>query len=1050
MNQLIDVSISHARAVIMVLLLVLVAGSSAYNNVPKEMNPDVQIPYIYVSMHHEGISPEDAERLLIRPVEKELRTIEGVKEMTANATLGHASVMLEFRAGFDKDRALQNVRDKVDIAKPKLPVDTDEPSVNEVNFSLFPVVNVILTGQIPDNAFINLAKKLRDKIEEIPSVLSVDIAGNREESVEIIINPLTLESYNLTTDIIATVLGNNRLVAAGNMNMKNGAFAIKVPGLLEDLEDILTLPVKANGDAVITIGDIATVRKTFKDVEGYARVNGKSALVLQVSKRTGENIIGTIDKVRATVEETKPYWPDGISVYYAQDQSHTIRDMLGELQNGVLLAIILVMVVIIYFMGVKPSLLVALSIPGSFLFGILVIAAMGLTLNIVVLFSLILSIGMLVDDAIVVVEYANRRMAEGVPYTKAYGEGAKRMVWPITSSTLTKIIVFVPLLFWPGIIGQFMKYLPLTLIATLSGSLLMAIIFIPALGSIAGKMEHHDDEATHNLHISETGNLAELRGFMGGYARLLERVLKRPVLFTIGTFASLIIVIILFGKFGAGTEFFPAVEPDNAQVQVRARGNLSAEEKDRIVRTVEARILDMNKEIKVFYARSGKIAGDFGAKLPEDTVGLITLEFANWRDRRKAKDILTEIRERTKDIPGIVIETQEQQGGPTALKPIQIELSSINPDLLEPEMLRLKDALAKFGGVIDITDNRPTPAIEWQMDINREQAARYGIDVTTLGSFVRLLSNGLVVTNYRPDESDDEVDILLRFPADDRTLKQLETLRVMTPNGAVPISNFVTLKPKQKVGQIDRTGGRRSVLIEANVAAGILPNAKIAEIIEWLKANRPDPQIVIKFKGDQEQQQETGAFLGSAFSLSLFGMLLMLVWQFNSIYYGIVIMSAVFLSTGGVMLGLLVTGQPFGIVMCGLGIIALGGIVVSNNIIFIDTYQLLRRQGMGAYEATLRTGTQRLRPILLTAATAVLGLLPMVFQMNLDFATREVTFGAPSTQWWTQLSTAIAGGLTFATILTLFFTPCLLLLGDRVSARFRKNTVAWSANTTVL
>ena len=488
MNAIIDAAVTHARTVLSIFLLLLISGTYAYVNIPKESSPDIDIPTIYVSMHLEGVSPDDAERLLIRPMEQELSTIEGVKEMKATSYQGGGNVVLEFNAGFDKDTALDDVRVAVDKVRPELPDEADEPSVQEVNFSLFPVLVVTLSGDVPERTLLKLGRALQDKIETIPSVLEAGIAGDREELVEIVVKPELLESYGLDgVEIINFFNLSNRLVAAGNLDTGAGRFAIEVPGLFESVFDVMDMPVRVIGDSAITVADIAEVRRTFKDPENFARLNGERALALEIVKRSGENIIDTIEKVRATVEAEQKLWPETIEVTYTQDESKTIRTMLLDLQNNVISAILLVMIVVVWALGVRAAGLVGVAIPGAFLTGILVIFGMGLTVNIVVLFSLILSVGMLVDGAIVVVEYADRKMSEGLHRREAYAEAAKRMSWPIISSTATTLAAFAPLLFWPDVVGEFMKYMPITLIAVLASSLAMALIFVPTLGALIGK-----------------------------------------------------------------------------------------------------------------------------------------------------------------------------------------------------------------------------------------------------------------------------------------------------------------------------------------------------------------------------------------------------------------------------------------------------------------------------------------------------------------------------------------------------------------------------------
>jgi len=1020
MANLIDVAAQRSRAVLMVLVFVLVAGVIAYNIVPKESAPDVQIPVIYVSMTLEGISPEDAERLLIRPMEKKLQSIENVKRMTSEATEGFASVSLEFNAGFNSDKALADVRSKVDEAKAELPTDAEEPSVNEVNLSLFPVVNVILTGDVPERALMAAARNLREKIEALPMILEAKLAGDREEVLEILIDPATLEVYRLNpADVLTRVRANNQLIAAGELDTGSGRFGIKLPGLIEDYKDLMSVPLINNDKTVVTLSDVASVRRTFKDRTVSATVNGTNAIGIGVSKRTGANIIDSVQAVREIVEREQQFWPSGIKVVFSQDNSGEIKNMLSDLENSVLLAILLVTIVIMVVMGTRAAAMVAFAVPGAFLIGVLTIAALGLTMNIVVLFSLILSVGMLVDSAIVVSEYGDRKIREGASIGEAYVVAAKRMAWPIIASTITTLVVFMPLLFWPGMVGQFMKYMPVTLIATLSGSLLMALIFIPVLGLMISKRRATHTDKMVDDDALDYGKATE------AYEHWLSRVLKRPKAFVGGICTVVVLIIATFMAFGAGVEFFPDIEPNNASVLIRAQGNYSVEQMEKMTDDVMVRISDMTDDIDIFYVKAGKVSE---RNMPVDTIGIIQLEFANWLNRRSVDEVLADVKARTADMKGVVIETQKQQEGPPTGKKIQLEFRSRFPDLIVPEVKKFKAAMDDIGGFKNVEDDLPVPKIEWEFEVNRELAGRNNISTSDIGQMLRFISNGVKVNEYRPDDADDEIDIIARFPEGDRSLSQLESLRIQTPDGLVPISNFVTKRAKQATGTVHRMDGQRVHNVKADLEAGILPDAKLKEITAWLGEADIDPRVQVVFRGEDEEQKEAGIFLMSAFLVALFMMCLILVAQFNSVKRMIAIVSAVALSTGGVMFGLLVTGKPFGIVMCGVGVISLAGIVVNNNIILIDTYRVLLERGMSVREALIRAGCDRLRPILLTAGTTVLGLLPMVMAMNLNFFNRTITFGAPSTQWWIQLSTSIAGGLTFATVLTLFFTPCLLLM----------------------
>ena len=1036
MRGVIDTAVSRARPVLLVLALVLTAGSVAYVTIPKESEPDIAIPIVYVRISHEGISPEDAERLLVRPMEQELRNIEGLKEIRTTAIEGNATVILEFEAGFDADRALDDVREQVDIAKTELPEDTDEPSVHEVNVALFPVIVVTLFGDVSERELVVRARSLRDRLEGLPGVLEADIAGDREDLLEVIVGPGLLESLDQgPEELLQFVARNNQLVAAGAMDTGQGRFPVKVPALLRTAEDMLSIPVVANGDRVLTFGDVAFARRTFKDPTGFARVEGQPAIALEVSKRIGANIIDTIADVRALVERERGEWPPGMQVHFLQDKSEDIRNMLRDLQSNVIAAIVLVMIVVVAALGVRTAGLVGTSIPGSFLTGILVLGFAGLTINIVVLFSLIMAVGMLVDGTIVVVELADRRMAEGHPRRRAYAMAARRMAWPIIAATATTLAAFMPLLFWPGIVGEFMKYLPITLIATLAASLFMALIFIPTLGGVIGRRAPDSDYQVENLVAAESGDLGRLTGGSRLYLGVLRVAVTRPVAVVMIAAGVLTTAYAAYGYWGKGVEFFPDVEPENAIIHVRARGALSVVERDRLVRDVEQRILGM-PEFASVYARSGT---QFRSEVSEDTVGIVQLELADWRHRRPAREILDEVRARTADLAGIVLEVRKEDQGPAAGKPIQIEVVAPAPELLTGAVARIRAVLDTVDGLVDVTDTRPTPGLEWQMRVDREEATRFGVDLSAVGNTIRLVTNGINVGGYRPDDADDEVEIRVRFPFGDRRIDQLDRLRVTTRDGAVPIANFVTREAVPRTGSIHRTDGRRVLKVEADVDEGVLVDDKVTEIKDLIANAGLDPRIAVKFRGEDEEQRQAEAFLLKAFGAALFVMAIILVTQFNSFYQAALILSAVVLSTVGVLLGLLVIDQPFGIVMSGIGVIALAGIVVNNNIVLIDTYNVLRHRGMDAIEAALRTGVLRLRPVLLTTVTTVLGLMPMVLGVNIDIIGRSVTVGGPSTQWWTQLATAVAGGLAFATLLTLVLTPSLLVLGE---GRRRRRFVA--------
>ena len=1029
--KVIETAMSRSRTVLMSLGVILIAGIITYIGAPKEAEPDIEIPIIYVSMTHDGISPEDSERLLVRPMEQELRAIEGIKEITANAYEGGANVQLEFDAGTNTEVALQEARAKVDIAKGKLPSDTEEPTVNEVKLSRFdPMLVLNLAGDLPERTLATIARNLKEKIEGVTGVLEVRLVGVREELMEVVVDPLAMESYGLDqTQIFSLVDRNNRLVAAGALHTSEGRFPVKVPGVFETAEDILEMPIKAVGERVVHFKDVAKVRRTYKDAETYARLNGRPALAIEVVQRTGTNVISTIDAVKALIEEERQYLPPSIEIVASRDKSKDVNSMLTELQNSVIAAVLLVFIVIIGILGFRSAALVGIAVPGSFLLGILAISAAGISINMMVLYALIMAVGMLVDGAIVVTELADRRMAEGETRRTAYSAAARRMSWPIIASTCTTLAAFVPLAFWPGMAGEFMKYLPITLIAVLSASLLMALLFVPTLGSMIGKTGALDDKTIHNLTAAEKGDLNTVTGITGVYVRFLRRVLRHPSWNVAAVTALLAVIYVSFNVFGRGVEMFPDVEPEFASVDIRARGDLSTDEKDVLVRQVEAYVLGSD-EMESVYAKTGT-SGNGAA---EDQIGSISVNFVEWDRRRPADEILSEIRESVSGLAGINVEARKPDNGPQQGKPIAIELSSRFPDLLIQTVGTVRDALASLDGVINIEDSRPLPGIEWQIEVDRAEAARFGADITLVGNMIQLVTNGIKVGEYRPDDADDEIDIRVRYPYDSRSLEQIDELRIPTSNGLIPISNFVQRVPAQKVSTIQRTDLRRTMSINADVAPGVLDADIVAEMAEILPTLDLDPRVNVSFRGGSEEQAEAMAFLGKAMLIALAVMAIILVTQFNSLFQAFLILTAVIFSTGGVFLGHLIMDRPFGIIMSGIGVITLAGIVVNNNIVFIDTYNVLRARGEAAFQAILRTCAVRLRPVLLTTVTTILGLLPMVLGINIDLIAREVSVGAPSSQWWTQLSASVAGGLAFATILTLLLTPSFLMIQANVAA----------------
>ncbi|MDA0152027.1 efflux RND transporter permease subunit [Vibrio sp. Makdt] len=1022
MYSIIDAALSRARTMLSLLALILVAGVITYLTIPKESSPDITIPIIYVSVGHQGISPTDAERLLVRPIEQELRSIEGVKEMNSTAAEGHASVVLEFNVGVDLTKAMADVRDAVDLAKPKLPEDSDEPTVNEVTLaSEQPVLSVVLFGTVPERTIVQIARELGDKLESYRQILEVDIAGDREDIVEIIVDPLLMESYSLDqADIYNLIALNNRVVAAGFVDTGYGRFSVKVPSVFNSLKDVLELPIKVDGKQVVTFGDVATVRRAFRDPESFARLDGKSAVVLDIKKRAGENIIETVELVKAVMAgaQQQAEWPNNLLVKYTWDESKDVKIMLNDLQNNILSAIILVVIVIIAILGVRTALLVGISIPGSFLTGLLVLSVFGLTVNIVVLFSLIMAVGMLVDGAIVVTEFADRRMQEGEGRKDAYRDAAKRMAWPITASTATTLAVFAPLLFWPDVTGEFMKFLPLTLIATLTASLIMALLFVPVLGGLIGKPQYVSPQNQARMVALHNGDFSQATGLTKAYYHTLSLAIKHPFKILFSAILLAVAVGFTYSKAGLGAEFFPEVDPPFFNVKVRSHGDLSIQEKDEIMRDIEQVMLN-HDEFDTVYTRTG---GD-------DQIGLISITPVDWQYRRSVKAIIEELKEQTDQYAGVEIEYKFPDAGPPVENDLVIELSAKTPEQLNQAAKIVRSWADGNQALTNISDTASKDGIDWKVDIRRDDAARFAADATLVGNTVQFVTNGLKIGDYLPDDSAEEVDILVRYPNDKRDIGRFDQLRVKTPAGLVPITNFAQIVPDHKQDTIKRLDGKRVVNIMADMEEGYNLALELPKIEQALSELGFPDSVDFRIRGQNEEQENSSAFLQSAFLVALAVMALILITQFNSFYQAFLILSAVLFSTVGVFVGLLIFQRPFGIVMSGIGVIALAGIVVNNNIVLIDTYNQLIKRGLDKRDAILRTGVQRLRPVMLTTVTTILGLMPMVLEMNIDLINQKIEFGAPSTQWWSQLATAIAGGLAFATVLTLVLTPCMLMLG---------------------
>ncbi len=953
MTGIVDWAASRARMVLAFILLSLVVGGYSYTTLPKEGEPDIEIPALFVSVQFPGISAADSETLLVKPMETELSDLDGLKTMSGTAAENYAGVALEFEFGWDKTKIIADVRDAMGKAEALFPDGAETYSINEINFSEFPIIIVNLTGPVPERTMARVAKDLQDELEGLDAVLEAALAGNRDEMLEVLIDPLRLEAYNVTAgELINVVQNNNQLIAAGEVETANGTFAVKIPSSFDEARDVYALPVKTNGDRVVTLGDLAEINLTFEDRTGTARFNGEKTLALQVVKRKGFNLIDTSAQVKEIVEARSASWPDGlqaaVTVGTSNDQSRIVDSMVQQLLGSVFTAVALVMIVVLAALGIRAALLVGFAIPTSFLLCFAFLALMGISISNIVMFGLILAVGMLVDGAIVVVEYADKRQQEGAGPMHAYVEAAQRMFWPIISSTATTLCAFLPMLFWPGVPGEFMGMLPVTLIFVLSASLVVALVYLPVMGGVTGRLERWIADGMtavaglpivlHLLLFPAAALLAlpttlmpVLFGWIGAQFATMD---SASMLSVITTFATVFVIIVLaaalvslllgavmlliislfalltrLGRFGRwlvskmfsrtpdrihagyqrsffghlmafiagnpimplvlagtvfvfvgtvliyfsnnskGVEFFVESEPEQAIVYVLARGNLSLEEKDHLLEKAEAVVM-AHPGVKTAFAFAGEGGLDSntgGAIAPKDTIGQIQFETIAWEDRpvretplftvpfvnfdvmRETSDpafdgdtIIEELTASLQDIPGIRVEILAQDRGPASGKPVHLRLKSDSwTDLLAATEIARAE-YDRTPGLTLIEDTRPLPGIDWQIDVDVEKAGRYGADVLTVGAMVQLVTRGLLLDTMRVDTSDEEIEIRVRLPEKDRLLSTLDTLKVRTADGLVPLSNFITRTPVAKLAEITRVDQKRHLDVKADVAAGLM------------------------------------------------------------------------------------------------------------------------------------------------------------------------------------------------------------------------------------
>ena len=1040
MKNYIDTAVSRSRTTLSIFVAIMLTGFGSYLSIPVELNPDVEVPIIITTIIHEGISPEDAERLLAKPTEVELKSLDGITQISSFSSENAATIITEFDISFESKTALSDVREAVNRAKARFPANTEEPLMQEVSAAGLPVVQIAVGGQgVPERVLLRVAEQLQREIEILPQILEAVMVGNREELLEAEIDPGKLETYGIPNSaIVSTVMNNNRLIPAGQVDTGQGSFSVKVPGLIENAEDLFNLPLASTDLGVLTVADIAEVRRTFKDATRYSYSNGSASISLNVNKRKGANLVESMEQIDAVVERIRPTLPPSVTLSYINNTAPLVLEQNLGLQGNMATAMVLVLIVVIASVGVRSGLIVTLAVPFSFFFAFIIISFLGFTYNFMVIFGLLLGLGMLIDGAIVMVEYADRKMAEGLNSLEAYRAAVDRMFWPIMASTATTLAAFLPIMFWPGVSGQFMSYLPITVFAVLIGSLFYALLFAPTIGALIG-------QGSAAAKAFAKGGSDDGRVVSTGITRLYEKSLKvavkLPITVSLLSIVTLVTIVWAYGRYGKGVEFFTGVEPSQTQIQVFARGNYSPAELRDVMLSVQERIYEVGyfKGIVMQSGTGQQLGGD--QQTAPDLIGYIFVEMVDRRERElDGFEVENRYRQAIANLPGARAEVVSLEQGPPVGKEIQIELSGEELEPLFAEAARIRNFLENdMTGLIDIDDTAPVPGIEWEIKVDRARAAMMGASMAEIGTAIQLMTNGVFMGDYRPNDSEEEVDIRIRYPAEYRGIEQMDTIRIATANGPVPISSFVTRVAKPAVSSIQRVDGARVVYVRANPAPGIVASNKLTEIDAWLEENPPQRGVTAVFRGANEEQANSAAFLGKAFSLAMALMAILLVTQFNSYYQAFIILSSVLLSTAGVLLGLLTTGQTFSVILTGIGIVALSGIIVNNNIVLIDTFNYLKAKhgDWTLEEIIVQTGVQRLRPVFLTTFTTGFGLLPLAMHVSVDLINAEIEVGGPITSQWVSLASAIVFGLSFATILTLIVTPAMLALPDALRKMLR-------------
>lgn len=1021
-----ELALKFKTTVYVAIFFIVIAGTSAYCSLPLEAHPDVKIPIMLVSTVYPGVSPEDMERLVTNVIERELKNLRDVKKMKSASSESVSTVSIEFESGIDLDMAYQRVRDKVDRAKPSLPADAEDPVIIEINISEFPIVLINLSGPYELDRLKLLAEGLEDKIEQIPGVLEVDITGGLDREIQVYLDPAKMEYYKIGVDSVVYRIQQEHLTTpAGNLELGSNKYSVRIPGEYKNVKLMEDIVLKAPNGSPILLKDIGRVVDGYKERATISRMNGIECVTLRVSKRAGENVVRIVDQMKEILEAESKSFPAGTQFTIRQDQSKYIRDIVSDLENNIIAALILVLTVLLFVLGFRNALFVAIAIPLSMLISFTILQSMGITLNMVVLFSLILALGMLVDNSIVVVENIYRHVSEGKTRIQAAAEATREVAWPIIASTATTVAVFLPLLFWPGIMGDFMFYLPLTVITVLLSSLFVALVINPV---VAGSFL----KARKSRIFNESGDAKGF--FLRPYQKLLIWCLDHPTSILVLTFLVFGSTVVLFTKLGSGIEFFPETTPERAQVSIEAPQGTVLDQVDSLTVEVE-KITESEDNSEYIIANVGMGGGVINSgSTPNKSV--VDLEFSDRHKRSHSTwDTIKTIRRKLSGLAGAEYRVDVEKMGPPTGAAVSIELSGPEFDVINQYVDQVKGLLQNVEGVVDIKDDYEAGKPEIRVEIDRQKAMLHKVNTQSISTAVRAAINGIEASVLR--EGDEEYDIIVRYDEKHRkSINDILDIRVTGKDDVqIPIRDVAKVRTVGGFGSINHIDQKRTVSVMADVS-GRSSTEVLKDVRKLLKNKiRLPSSYAMTFSGEEEHQKEASDFLSKAFMAGLMLILIILITEFNSVMRPGIIMVSVLMSMIGVLIGLMVTGNKFGIIMSGVGVISLAGVVVNNAIVLIDyTDQLKEKLGLPLKEALARAGVVRFRPVMLTAITTILGVTPMAVGFSIDFKTFTVDTGGQSVEWWSPMAQAVAFGLLFATVLTLIVVPVMYIAQENFAA----------------